>query len=458
MRRSSASFRRWPRLAACVAAVVATSAAACGKKAAPLPPIVRVPVAPTTLTAERIDEDVYVQFALPTQNVGGDSPADLGRVEVWAFTTDGPIDGVDPVKVGQLVATVTAQPPPPPPPPVQPGAPPPPPPPVLPGVPQGATAYVTRALTPGDRAAVTLPAPRGTARRSQAPEPLTILMPPPARVLRRYYTAVPVSPRGRRGAAAVAVGVPLDRVAGAPPTPEVTYTESQFEIRWTAPADARLETVTPPGLLRAIPLWETPVPTRYQVYQVDAPGTVPGTVPIAETATSGTVPGTVPPQTAPPRDPAQRPAALSATLLTDTQLTVPGVVFGAPRCFVVRAVDVIDGTTVEGPASPPRCVTPRDTFAPKPPKSLAAVAGPGAVNLIWDPNDEADLAGYLVLRGEVGRGELQPLTPAPIAETTYRDTAVRVGVRYVYAVVAVDRATPANRSALSDRVEDTARQ
>ena len=75
------------------------------------------------------------------------------------------------------------------------------------------------------------------------------------------------------------------------------------------------------------------------------------------------------------------------------------------------------------------------------------MSGTGAINLIWDANTEADLGGYLVLRGEAPGDTLQPLTPQPIRETRYRDTAVKPGVRYVYAIVAVDRATPPNRSA-----------
>ena len=111
-----------------------------------------------------------------------------------------------------------------------------------------------------------------------------------------------------------------------------------------------------------------------------------------------------------------------------------------------------------GPASPVTCVTPKDTFPPAAPKSLAAVAGPGAISLIWDANEEADLAGYVVLRGEAPGAELRAITSEPIRETTYRDTTVQPGVRYVYAVVAVDRATPQNVSAQSNRVEETARQ
>jgi len=45
-----------------------------------------------------------------------------------------------------------------------------------------------------------------------------------------------------------------------------------------------------------------------------------------------------------------------------------------------------------------------------------------------------------------------------LSETTFRDTSVQVGVRYVYAVIAVDTANPANRSPESARTEETARQ
>ena len=85
------------------------------------------------------------------------------------------------------------------------------------------------------------------------------------------------------------------------------------------------------------------------------------------------------------------------------------------------------------------------------------MAGTGTMNLGWDANTEPDLAGYLVLRGDAPDGTLQPLTPAPIPATSYEDKTVKPGVRYVYVIVAVDKATPPNRSAPSARVEETAR-
>jgi fibronectin type 3 domain-containing protein len=79
------------------------------------------------------------------------------------------------------------------------------------------------------------------------------------------------------------------------------------------------------------------------------------------------------------------------------------------------------------------------------------------INLIWEPNSEPDLAGYIVLRGTAPGDMLQAITPTPIRETTYRDQSVRPGERYVYAVVAVDNANPQNVSGQSNRVEESSR-
>ena len=63
--------------------------------------------------------------------------------------------------------------------------------------------------------------------------------------------------------------------------------------------------------------------------------------------------------------------------------------FGVERCFEVRPVDSVAGATVIGPASPRTCVTPKDTFPPAAPRSLAAIAGSGVINLIWDANSRS---------------------------------------------------------------------
>ncbi len=89
------------------------------------------------------------------------------------------------------------------------------------------------------------------------------------------------------------------------------------------------------------------------------------------------------------------------------------------------------------------------------PTNRALVANAGAISLIWDPNSEKDLDGYLVLRADPSSGTLQAVTREPIHQTTFNDTTAKPGVRYVYAIVAVDKA--GNVSAQSNRIEETAR-
>jgi len=134
------------------------------------------------------------------------------------------------------------------------------------------------------------------------------------------------------------------------------------------------------------------------------------------------------------------------------------VEFNRERCYIVRAVRGTPPNMVEGDASVPYCFTPVDLFPPTAPARLVAVADEGGISLIWEPNAEPDVAGYLILRGEPTDATLQPLTPTPVAEARFRDTHVSAGKKYVYAVVAVDSRLPfGNISVESNRVEETAR-
>jgi hypothetical protein len=168
------------------------------------------------------------------------------------------------------------------------------------------------------------------------------------------------------------------------------------------------------------------------------------------------------PAAVPSSSAAASPVPPPPTPLNDKPLDVlifnhAGAEPGKEQCFVVRSVATVEAAAIESEPSAPICVTPKDTFPPAAPKGLAAVSSAGAINLIWDANTEADLGGYLVLRGEVPGDTLQPLTPQPIQETRFRDATVKPGVRYVYAIVAIDRTIPPNRSPQSGKVEETAR-
>ena len=63
-----------------VAAVALT--ASCGKKGAPLAPIVRIPAAVEQIAAQRTGRDVFVTLRVPVANVDASAPIDIGRVEI----------------------------------------------------------------------------------------------------------------------------------------------------------------------------------------------------------------------------------------------------------------------------------------------------------------------------------------------------------------------------------------
>ncbi|MGE3511529.1 MAG: fibronectin type III domain-containing protein [Vicinamibacterales bacterium] len=234
----------------------------------------------------------------------------------------------------------------------------------------------------------------------------------PSGATRRTYVGVGITTRGRRGTLSEPVAVTLGEAPPAPGAPSLAYDETAITVSWPPLAGPAAEDAAAPG---------------YHVYDLSPPAN--GVEPV------------------------------DARRLTDAPLDQPRfqdtrVAWNEERCYAVRAVRTIEGLAVEGDASPTRCTTLKDTFAPAAPTGVTTVASAGTINLIWTPNAEQDLAGYVVLRAEQPSGDLRPVTPAPISESTFSDT-VQAGVRYVYAVQAVDSA--GNASALSERVEETAR-
>jgi hypothetical protein len=441
--------------------VIAT--AACGKKGPPLVPFARVPALVTAVTPQRIGDDVYLSFTVPDTNADGQKPGDIGEVDVYAVTSSIAPATEKQREVATLVATL----------PVRPILPPasaptpdasssgaaPPPIPLPPGIDRGAAVAVKETLTPETRVAVELPVdrliPRVAAPAGNETPFGPLVAPAPAALPRRHYFVIAKSPRGRESAPSTPVSVPLEAGSSAPGAPVITNTASEMTITWAPSPDARTSTfllppsVTPTAGANATPSSTTPrVPpiltvkslgfnsqaTTYHVYDVTPP----------------------PAPAAPDPYAIKTPVALTPAPAAATEFVIKGVTFGTERCFEVRPVDQIFATTVIGPASPRTCYTPKDTFAPAAPKSLAAIAGAAVINLIWDANAEADLAGYIVLRGEAPGDTLQPITKEPVTVTSFRDESVRAGTRYVYAVVAVDRA--GNNSPQSNRAEETARQ
>jgi hypothetical protein len=216
----------------------------------------------------------------------------------------------------------------------------------------------------------------------------------------RSYLAVGVNKRGRRGPISPRVLVPLVPAPTPPSQPMLTYDETSVTIAWSASEG------------------EEPV-AGFHVYGV------------GETETR-----------------------LTQAPTKERQLTDSKITWDVERCYVVRAVAIVEGANIESDASPRACLTPKDTFPPVAPTGLQGVPGTRSIDLIWNPNDEADLAGYLVLRAIAPATTLEAITPEPLQDTTFRDT-VPAGARVTYAVQAVDKA--GNVGEMSARIEETAR-
>jgi len=75
-----------PPCAAALACALVLASAGCGKKGPPLPPLVKLPAAPGDLSAERHGDDVTVRFTVPAANTDNTKPANVERVDVYAFT------------------------------------------------------------------------------------------------------------------------------------------------------------------------------------------------------------------------------------------------------------------------------------------------------------------------------------------------------------------------------------
>lgn len=422
--------------------------AGCGKKGPPLAPIVHVPAAVDKASARRVGNDIYLTLTIPTQNIDSSTPADVSRIDLYGATSLTPLPVARFFEIASRVASVDVQPAPRP---ADKGAP-------APATartelpPQGTMVTLHDALTAEALEPKTLPAPATRGTLPITPPGAIGSAPPPA-FPRRYYVAVAISDRGRQGPPGTLVEVPLPPLPDPPGDLSLAATEDDITISWvpsggivgflfekpvpleTAPVDEPIADERPGTPADALPAG----PTLYNVY-------------LEPKSDQAATPAAGANWTAAPAEPLN-PAPLTELTFSD----MSPFQFGQERCYTVRAVCGTGPNRVVSAPSPRGCITPADMYPPQAPTGLYALAADGVISLSWEPNGEADLGGYLILRGRAGDATLQPLTDAPVKDTRYTDRDVTAGVRYVYAVQAVDMQEPPNVSSESNRVEETAR-
>jgi len=374
-------------------------ASGCGKKGPPLPPLNRVPAAPADFAAIRRANRVDIRLTIPDANTDGTRPANISRVEVYAYSGPAEITDDQIWRLGTRLATFAVKTP----------------------------RDQNDTIEPGDPVADLEPLEgpgldQGTI--VGAHDDLTIGAPSAGGPVERLYVSVGIAPNGRKGLLSKRGRVPLTPAPAAPAAASLTYDEKNITVAWEPMAPAAL----PAGVTFA----------GYHVYDVSP----------RQSAADTSAPA---PPAQPPSD-----APLTKTPVAEPRFLDPRVEWGATRCYAVRGVESVNGVPVESAPSRDTCVTLVDTFAPAPPKGLSVLPSSGgtAMQLIWDANTEPDLAGYIVLRGVAPGDTLVAVTPSPVTEPSFTDT-VQPGTRYVYAIQAVDKS--GNRSAASERKEETAR-
>ena len=425
------------------------------------------------LAARQTGDDVELRFALPTTNANGPGQIDLARIEIYAITV-GPGAVAPPNRDllvnARLVGTIAVKPPP-----VEgetetPGAPPD----KRPG-PGDHVTFVDQ-LTAAKRTPIVIPVAvvKGQKPAVAAAQPPVAAGQPPVATASATVEEIPAVAALPDAAAAAETGTvqPLATV-------QTTEIPGQIPVMAAVPALPASAFVDPPVppvppvtyptriyAIRGISKGGRPgVPSaRVTVPLIDAvapPSAVAAQMPTANSVAIDWKPPVLEAGAKPLAFNIYRSSATDAPLnpqpIAEAKFDVGGVEYGKEQCFVVRTVQKIDVLTIESAPSAPACLTPLDKFPPAAPADLRAVAEDGAVSLVWDQNTEPDLDGYLILRGEVPGGTLTPLTTQVVKDATYRDTTVKPGVRYMYAVVAVDNASPRNQSAASAREEVTAR-
>jgi len=87
-------------------------------------------------------------------------------------------------------------------------------------------------------------------------------------------------------------------------------------------------------------------------------------------------------------------------------------------------------------------VQPIDSIAPAPPVGLkGTIDSLGIVRISWSPNEEKDLLGYRIFRGNLEDEEFSQITISPIAEPFYTDTVqvASLNPKVFYKIAAVDK-------------------
>ena len=122
---------------------------------------------------------------------------------------------------------------------------------------------------------------------------------------------------------------------------------------------------------------------------------------------------------------------------------------GEKYFYVIRSLKNIKEGIIEGKDSLEVGVTPEDLTPPATPLVTMAFQSPEGIVIIWEPNPDADLAGYYVYRRKEDEEQPAKVSPLVKQETMYLDKNFAPGSTYYYSVTTIDQSPRHNESDFS---------
>jgi hypothetical protein len=400
--------------------------AGCGKQGPPLAPIIRTPAAVAPFEARRLEDTVYIRVVIPDKDASGMSPADLERIEVYAYTaltTSAVLD----VKRSTHVATVPVQAPP-----TEAdverwrtsGVPPPP----RPGEPQGSVVVVTEPMT--EESLILLEPEKPKKELTVVTRNTGVLVTPPLvgpideRRRLRNYTAQGISRKGVKGAMAAPYPIVLVPPPSSPRELTIDYTEHAVVLTWLPPVEQR-ERIQEPSPCATVPATPTGVTST-----VATPGTAHDT-----RAATAAPPKGAATMTSPGAEPGARatapvgPAKTPATGVPSGEKPAEPDTAGVMPARVAGAEETPSGG--EAPCSP---------LAATPKGVPVTVVYSYNVYLVPSPTAPTvpETTGGASVTELPGRPWLVPLNAPPLNTLTYDDPAMVFGQERCYVVRSQD--------------------
>jgi hypothetical protein len=125
--------------------------------------------------------------------------------------------------------------------------------------------------------------------------------------------------------------------------------------------------------------------------------------------------------------------------------------FGKTYFYRVGTVASPSAGGIESLDSDPVEVTNKDVYPPRPPSEVAAISNGETISLVWAPNMEPDLAGYVVYRSGPEK-KFERIPDTLVTTAAWIDSSVVKGQTYFYRIKAIDQ--KGNASDFSEEVSE----